>query len=171
MSDIQVYSSGQLNCDGREYVCVLGRGGVSANKKEGDGATPLGQFPVRKVFFRADRIARPTTVIPLQEISESDGWCDDPEDPNYNQLVSLPYPARHEVMWRADHLYDLVLVLGYNDQPPVPYKGSAIFMHVASPDFDPTEGCVALALSDLLEILGTIDLDSNVSIQHERDNG
>ncbi len=169
MSDISVYPSGKLIWRGKEYACALGRGGVTAEKKEGDGATPAGRFPVRDIYFRADRLERPETVFPLRAISPGDGWCDDPGDEKYNRLVTLPHPARHERMWREDHLYDIVVVLGYNDDPPVSGKGSAIFMHLASPDYDPTEGCVALALLELIEIIETLDASTEIRI-HERDS-
>jgi len=120
---------------------------------EGDGITPVGAFPVREVFYRADRIPRPDTRLLLRAIEKDDGWCDAPDDPNYNRLVKLPYPASAESMWREDHLYDLVAVLGYNDRPVVPGKGSAIFLHIARPDYSATHGCVALAFADALAAL------------------
>lgn len=166
MSDILVYPPGKLVWLEREFACALGRGGVSADKKEGDGATPSGRFPIRQIFYRADRVERPKTVIPLRAISPDDGWCDDPGDENYNRLVKLPHPAGHEKMWREDHLYDVAVVLGYNDNPPVPGKGSAIFMHVAGPDYGPTEGCVALALPDLLALIESLGESTEIRI-HE----
>ena len=168
MNDIDVYPPGKLIWREKEFVCAVGRSGVSEEKKEGDGATPVGRFPIRKVFFRADRLARPAAVFPLQPISPDDGWCDDPKDENYNRLVKLPCPASHELMWLEEHLYDIVVVLGYNDDPPVPEKGSAIFVHVAKPDYGPTEGCVALALSDLIEIIETASINTQVCIHDEK---
>lgn len=134
---------------GERLRCALGRGGVVRDKREGDGATPAGIWPVRRLLYRPDREALPDTALPVSPISETDGWCDDPGDPAYNTPVTLPYPARCEALWRADALYDLVVVLGYNDDPPVAGLGSAIFLHVARPDYGPTEGCVALAADDL----------------------
>ncbi len=132
--------------------CALGRGGISSDKREGDGATPAGRFALREAFYRADRIERPETRLPLRAIAETDGWCDDPADAAYNRLVGLPYPGRHERLWREDGLYDLVIVVGYNDDPPVAGRGSAIFIHAAAPGYAPTEGCVALELGDLLAL-------------------
>jgi len=131
-------------------VCAIGRGGIGAKSGEGDGVTPVGVFPIRRVLYRPDRVAAPRTNLPVEAIAEDDGWCDAPGDSAYNQPVKLPYPASHERMWRDDHLYDVVVVLGFNDAPVMPGKGSAIFLHVARPDCGPTEGCVALALNDLL---------------------
>src|SRR5580698_5105011 len=110
---------------------AIGPGGIAIKGGEGDGITPRGRFPLREIFYRADRIAKPVTALPLRAIQENDGWCDAPDDPNYNRLVKLPYPASAEQMWRPDHLYDIVAVIGYNDDPVCPGKGSAIFMHYA----------------------------------------
>lgn len=134
-------------------VCRLGRNGVRGVKREGDGATPAGRFPLRRVLWRADRLATPVTALPVAPIAPSDGWCDDPAAPEYNRPVTLPHPARHETMWRADGRYDVVVVIGHNDAPVVPGAGSAVFIHVADPDGGPTAGCVALALDDLLRLL------------------
>jgi L,D-peptidoglycan transpeptidase YkuD (ErfK/YbiS/YcfS/YnhG family) len=133
--------------------CALGRGGVHGDKREGDGATPLGCFPLRRVFYRADRIARPQTGLPVVPLDPDMGWCDDPVDAAYNTAVRLPYSARCERLWRGDALYDLVAVIGYNDDPAEPGRGSAIFLHVARPDFTPTEGCIAMRFADLSELL------------------
>jgi len=129
---------------------AIGPGGIAVKGGEGDGITPRGIFPVREIFYRADRMSAPRTGLPLRAIQDNDGWCDAPNDPNYNRPVKLPYPASAENMWREDHLYDLVAVLGYNDNPVVPGKGSAIFLHVAKPDYSVTQGCVAMARDDLL---------------------
>lgn len=128
---------------------ALGRGGVRAYKREGDGATPGGLLPLRRVMYRADRVKRPLAEVPVSPLAPHDGWCDDPASALYNRPVRLPHPDRHETLWREDGLYDLIAVLGWNDAPPVPGRGSAIFLHVARPDGGPTEGCVALPLAAL----------------------
>ena len=135
--------------------CALGRSGVvtAADKREGDGATPLGVWSLRRVLFRPDRGAAPQTALPVAPIAPDDGWCDASDDAAYNQPVTLPYPASCERMWREDDLYDLVLVLGHNDDPPVAGYGSAIFLHCAKPGYLPTEGCVAMARGDLEALL------------------
>ena len=149
------FSDGRLRVRDREAPCALGRGGVlpAADKREGDGATPLGLWRLRRVLYRADWVGAPVTALPSAAIARDDGWCDAPRDRAYNRQVKLPYPASCERLWRDDHLYDLLCVLGHNDDPPVPGRGSAIFLHVARTDYTPTEGCVALALADLQGLL------------------
>lgn len=122
-------------------------------KREGDGATPIGCWPILRVLFRPDRLGRPRTALPVSPLRQTDGWCDDPGDRNYNRRVKLPYPARCERLWRGDHLYDVVVVLGYNIRPRMRGKGSAIFMHLARPGYAPTDGCIALERRHLLLLL------------------
>ena len=135
------------------WRCAVGPGGVRPDKREGDGATPAGCWPLRRVLYRADRLAPPATALPLAALKREDGWCDDPADPSYNSQVVLPHGASHERLWRDDGIYDLIVVLGHNDDPPVPGAGSAVFLHLARPDYAPTEGCVALARDHLLAVL------------------
>jgi L,D-peptidoglycan transpeptidase YkuD (ErfK/YbiS/YcfS/YnhG family) len=135
---------------------ALGRTGIRALKREGDGGTPLGRFPIRQVLYRADRGIRPRTSLPLHAIRAGDGWCDDPLDRNYNRLVTLSSRRSAEGLRRADHLYDVVLVLGYNDRPRVRGRGSAIFVHLARPGLTPTDGCIALTRGDLLALLAEV---------------
>lgn len=149
----------QLNPDGRwlwrgqTLRASLGKGGVRTHKEEGDGATPAGLLPLRRVLYRADRVKPPRCAVPVEPLTPTDGWCDDPLDPAYNRMVRLPFGGHHEELWRRDGLYDVVGVLGWNDQPVVKGRGSAIFLHVARPDGGPTEGCAALPLPDLLRVL------------------
>jgi L,D-peptidoglycan transpeptidase YkuD (ErfK/YbiS/YcfS/YnhG family) len=154
----------RLLLGGKEYAAAIGRGGIAVKNGEGDGITPVGTFPVRQVFFRADRVPTPKTKLSLTEISRDDGWCDAPGDPNYNQFVTHPYRASAERLWRDDHLYDVVVVLGYNEDPVVPGKGSAIFLHVAAPDYATTEGCVALKVEDLLAVLEKLSPGDTITI-------
>jgi L,D-peptidoglycan transpeptidase YkuD (ErfK/YbiS/YcfS/YnhG family) len=135
---------------------ALGRSGIAAMKREGDGATPLGRFPIRQVLYRARRVPRPNTELPVRAIRSGDSWCEDPTDRHYNRLVKLSPRSRADSLNRADHLYDLVLVLGYNDRPRVRGRGSAIFLHLARPGYSPTEGCIALSRYDLLMLLAQL---------------
>jgi L,D-peptidoglycan transpeptidase YkuD (ErfK/YbiS/YcfS/YnhG family) len=147
---------GRLLWQGREYPCTLGRSGIRADKREGDGASPAGCFPVRAVFYRPDRLAAPVTRLPCTPIAREDGWCDAPGDPAYNRKVALPYPASAETMWREDTLYDLVVVLGHNDEPVVPGAGSAIFLHLMRDDGGPTEGCIGVSRALALELVAAL---------------
>jgi len=164
LAELVVTAKGQLTFQGRIYPCVLGRSGIVADKHEGDGGTPVGCFPLRRLLYRPDRLARPETALPVQAISPDDGWCDDPSHADYNRPVRLPHPASCEQLWREDHLYDLVVVLGHNDDPPIPGLGSAIFMHLARPDREPTQGCIALDCENLLELLNLCGTDSALRI-------
>lgn len=142
-----------ITASGKIYRCALGRSGISEVKAEGDGATPAGSFPLRGLFYRPDRLPEPQTGLRALPLEKDMGWCDAPRHPSYNRLVRLPFPASHEKMWREDGLYDLVVVLGHNDDPPKADRGSAIFMHIAKEGYAPTEGCVALSREDLLDFL------------------
>ena len=133
--------------------CALGRGGISGNKLEGDGTTPAGRFPLKRVMYRPDRLDRPETALPVRQLRPDDGWCDAPGDPEYNRLVSLPHGDGLEPLWRADGIYDVLVELGYNDDPVIDGRGSAVFLHVARAGYPATEGCIALALGDLLDLL------------------
>jgi len=154
-----------LLIESSRYRCAIGKGGFAADKKEGDGATPLGFFPMRECWYRADRMNTPVTKLPLKIIHPDDGWCDDPKSPDYNRHVKLPFAPSHEKLWRDDGVYDLIVPLGYNDDPVVPGRGSAIFMHIAKPNYLPTEGCVALAKNDLLDLLPQLDAQTLVIIK------
>ena len=155
MPVITISSNRVITWGGHQTRCALGPAGLcnAANKREGDGATPKGTYTLRRVLYRSDRLAPPKTTLPLREIYPDDGWCDDPADPAYNRPVALPYPASHEKLWREDHVYDLIGILSHNDAPPMAGLGSAIFMHLARPDYSPTQGCVALNESDLRALL------------------
>jgi L,D-peptidoglycan transpeptidase YkuD (ErfK/YbiS/YcfS/YnhG family) len=146
--------------------CALGRAGIVQRKREGDGGSPRGTFRLRGAVYRPDRFgARPRTALSLHPTKAHDGWCDDPRDRRYNRPVSLPLPGvSAEEMWRQDGLYDVVVDLDWNRGPIRPGRGSAIFMHVARPGYRPTEGCVALARSDLLRLLRKLGPKSIICI-------
>lgn len=157
-------TAGTLSFGVLEYPCVVGRSGIRIDKREGDGATPAGTFPLREVRYRADRLARPVTGLSLIETKPFDGWCDDPADPAYNRLVTLPYPHSAEAMWREDHVYDVLAVIGTNDAPPLPGRGSAIFLHVMHDDASPTAGCISLKRDDLLAVLAHCSAETMIQI-------
>jgi L,D-peptidoglycan transpeptidase YkuD (ErfK/YbiS/YcfS/YnhG family) len=148
-------ADGWLDIGGRRVRCALGRAGVrpAAQKREGDLASPAGVWAIRRVLYRPDEGPPPVTDLPVEALSPDDGWCDAPDDEDYNRPIKLPHPASFEKMWRDDSLYDLVVVLGHNDDPPKPHMGSCIFLHLAREGYAPTEGCVAVTRPDLEELL------------------
>jgi L,D-peptidoglycan transpeptidase YkuD (ErfK/YbiS/YcfS/YnhG family) len=155
---------GSLYWSGGRAAAAVGRAGVKADKHEGDGATPAGTYPLLSILYRPDRIAAPLSQLPVKPLWPSDGWVDEPADANYNRPVSLPYPASAEQMWREDDLYDALVVIGYNIEPVVPGAGSAIFLHIATPDFAPTAGCVAVRKEILLQLLPLLGPGSQIEI-------
>lgn len=163
--DLLVSPDGTARFGALVWRCRLGRSGVSDDKREGDGATPIGAWPLRGVLYRRDRLARPDCALSVRGLEPVDGWCDDPSDPAYNRPVILPYPGRCEILWRTDAAYDVIVPLGYNDAPVIAGCGSAIFLHVARGDGGPTEGCVALDLADLLVFLAAATAATRVVIK------
>jgi L,D-peptidoglycan transpeptidase YkuD (ErfK/YbiS/YcfS/YnhG family) len=163
----RAHADGQIDLGDRTVRCALGKTGViaAADKREGDNKSPLGSWPIRRVLYRPDVYPDgPATALPVQPIAQDDGWCDAPGDPAYNQPVKLPYPASAERLWRDDQVYDLVVVLGHNDDPPVPGLGSAIFLHLARDGYLGTEGCVALAREDVEALLAVAQPGDAVDI-------
>jgi len=152
--NISVNPSGYIEFYAQRMRCALGRGGLRNNKREGDGATPIGHHKLGRVFYRPDRCDHPpATGLTTHTITPDLGWCDDPEHADYNRLITLPHSAHHETLWRDDHVYDVIVEILYNINPIKAGLGSAIFMHVAKPDYSPTEGCIALKYEDLLSLL------------------
>jgi L,D-peptidoglycan transpeptidase YkuD (ErfK/YbiS/YcfS/YnhG family) len=151
----RVLPDGRFLFQGQVLRCALGKGGVrpAREKREGDGATPAALMPLRRVLFRADRGAAPRCAVAVEPIAPDDGWCDDPARREYNRPLRLPFDGSHERLWRDDPLYDVIGVLGWNDEPVERGRGSAIFLHLAREDYRPTEGCVALDARDLRRVL------------------
>jgi L,D-peptidoglycan transpeptidase YkuD (ErfK/YbiS/YcfS/YnhG family) len=146
-------SRGVVEAGKWRWDCALGRGGVRLDKREGDGATPIGNWPIRQILYHTGKVSLPPLPFTTRAIQPGDGWCDDPGNPKYNQAVRHPFPGGAEHLWREDDLYDIVGVLGHNDNPPIAWLGSAIFLHIATPEYAPTAGCVALRREDLLALL------------------
>ncbi|MBX3584780.1 MAG: L,D-transpeptidase [Rhizobiaceae bacterium] len=137
-------SQGLLVAGNVVFPCALGRGGISANKREGDGATPLARMRLLSGYFRADHVSGRRTRLRMQPIAADLGWCEVPMDRNYNRPVRIPYGASHETMRRDDRLYDYCIVMDWNISARRIGRGSAIFFHLARPGFTPTQGCVAV---------------------------
>lgn len=156
---------GELSFNGQTYPCAIGKSGITKDKIEGDHASPAGLYPLKTLYYRADKLDCPDTVLSCKEITRNDGWCDDPTNLAYNKPVSLPFSASHEALWRDDNLYDLIIALGHNDNPPIPGKGSCIFIHIAKDLYDGTEGCIALNKQDFLKVLLNIKPDTQIEIE------
>lgn len=163
--DLVVDRQGIARYRGRLIPCAIGRGGITNDKREGDGATPEGVWRMESVHYRADRISPPVTPLPVTAIGPRDGWCDDPADAVYNQSIPLPAACSHERMRRGDTLYDIVVVLDHNRHPPQPGKGSAIFVHCWRAPRFPTAGCLAFTPRDLRWILARWTLRSRVIVR------
>lgn len=144
---------GVLSAGPLSLPVALGRGGIKANKREGDGATPRGTFRLKRLWWRADRMVRPRTMLPVRPIRPDDGWCEDPGDRHYNQPVKVPEGSSADRLWRADLLYDLIIELDHNTRPRTAGRGSAVFVHIARPGFAPTAGCVALTMPALRRLI------------------
>ena len=144
---------------------ALGRGGILANKREGDGATPRGRFRLVRLWWRADRGPRPATRLPVQRIRPDDAWCEDPADRRYNRPFRLMPGQAGDRLRRADHLYDLIIEIDHNTRPRVAGRGSAVFIHVARPGFAPTVGCVALKADTLWRLLGRVGKRTAIDIR------
>jgi L,D-peptidoglycan transpeptidase YkuD (ErfK/YbiS/YcfS/YnhG family) len=153
LSEFQLLPNGILAGSGLRFRAAIGRAGRTTHKTEGDGATPVGVLRLIRVLYRAGHVKPPICAVPVEPIAPSDAWCDDPKDPAYNQMVLTSYPARHEALWRSDPIYDIIGILNWNTHPVIPHRGSAIFLHLATADYAPTAGCIALALPDLTACL------------------
>lgn len=157
-------SRGWLQTGCLSLPVALGRGGIKANKREGDGGTPRGTFRLKRLWWRADRAPRPATRLPVRRIRTDDGWCEDPRDRHYNQPVRLPRDHPGDRLWREDRLYDLIIELDHNTRPRVAGRGSAVFVHVARPGFAPTAGCVALTSPALRRLVARLGPHTRIRI-------
>jgi L,D-peptidoglycan transpeptidase YkuD (ErfK/YbiS/YcfS/YnhG family) len=146
---------GILIAGAAQFKCALGRSGVIAAglKREGDGATPRAQMQLRRVIYRADRMPRPSTLLSVRRMASMDAWCDDMQDRRYNTLIQRPPGPHEERLWREDHLYDVIIEMGWNDAPVRRGRGSAIFWHLARPGHSATAGCVAVSREVFAKIL------------------
>lgn len=143
---------------------ALGRAGITANKREGDGATPRGRFRLVRLWWRADRHARPRTLLPVRRIGKDDGWCEDPADRLYNRPVKVARTSFADRLARQDRLYDFIIELDHNTRPRVAGRGSAVFVHIARPGFAPTAGCVALHAKALRRLIARVGPRTKIEI-------
>lgn len=155
---------GWLTVDGQTVPVALGRGGIKADKREGDGGTPRGSFRPRRLWWRADRHPRPRTALPVRAIRPEDAWCENPRSRHYNRPVRLERDQAADRLRRGDHLYDFIIEIDHNTAPRVRGRGSAVFLHLARPDFSPTAGCVSMAKSAMLRLLERIGPQTQIVI-------
>jgi L,D-peptidoglycan transpeptidase YkuD (ErfK/YbiS/YcfS/YnhG family) len=158
-------SKGWLTAGGLALPVALGRGGIKANKREGDGGTPRGRFRLKRLWWRADRHARPATLLPARRIAPDDGWCEDPADRRYNRAVKVPARSLADRLQRADALYDFIIEIDHNTRPRVAGRGSAVFIHAARAGFAPTAGCVALELGALRRLLARLGPRTRIMVE------
>jgi L,D-peptidoglycan transpeptidase YkuD (ErfK/YbiS/YcfS/YnhG family) len=156
--------NGEITYGELRFFCCIGRDGLTENKKEGDFKTPKGIFPIREIYYRKDKLEQFNCVYKLNEINKDMGWCDDPNSQFYNKPIVLPSEFHHENLWREDNLYNIIVVLGYNDDPVVKNAGSAIFLHIAD-NIKYTEGCVAVEQEYLIKLLGQITKNTVLEIK------
>lgn len=157
-------SRGILRLGAKTHPVALGGGGIKANKVEGDLATPRGVFRPRRVWWRADRMPRPKTALPVRRIARTDAWCEDPADRRYNRPIRLKGSAPGDRLWRDDHLYDLIVEIDHNLRPRIAKRGSAVFLHLARENLKPTAGCIAMPLGDLRRLVETLDRNTVIKI-------
>ena len=147
--------------------CAIGKKGIGYKKKEGDFITPIGQFKIKYILYRKDKV-KVTTKLKKKIIKENMGWCDDPQSSRYNKLIKLPFDYRHEKLFRKENIYDIILVLNYNMNPVKKNKGSAIFIHVAKNNYEKTEGCIAIKKISLKKLIGEITPNTKVKISLQK---
>lgn len=143
---------------------ALGRGGIIANKREGDGGTPKGVFRPKRLWWRADRHPHPKTLLPIRAIREDDAWCENPASRHYNQPIKLGFDQRGDRLRRDDHLYDFIIEIDHNTAPRIAGRGSAVFLHLARPGFSPTAGCISMKKSAMLQLLRQIGPQTRIVI-------
>ena len=155
---------GWLTAGGMTIPVSLGRGGILANKREGDGGTPRGTFYPRQLWWRADRHPKPRTFLPVRPIQPEDAWCEDPQDRHYNQPICLVRDQAGDRLTREDHLYDFIVEIDHNAAPRIAGRGSAVFLHLARTNFSPTAGCVSMTKSAMLRLLRRMSPQTKIMI-------
>jgi len=160
---INIKNKDTLIIDDFSFKCSLGKNGIRINKKEGDLSTPKGIYTIKKLFYRSDRIKKINTKIDKIKIKKNMGWCNDPNHKKYNSLINVNTKIKHEKLYRTDTKYDLVLVIDYNLKKPIPFKGSAIFVHITK-NYKPTAGCIALKKNDMIILLKILNKNTKIKL-------
>ena len=160
---IRLKNKDTLNIDEFSFRCSIGKKGINTKKVEGDLSTPKGTFLLKKLFYRSDRFKKINTVLPKTKIKKNMGWCNDPKHKKYNSLIKTTKKIKHEKLFRRDRKYDLVIVIDYNLNKTVAFKGSAIFIHLTK-NYKPTAGCIVLGKNDMLVLLKIINKKTRIRI-------
>ena len=160
---IKLKNKDTLICDDFKFKCSIGKNGLKKNKLEGDNCTPVGTFSLGPVYYRNDRVDKPNTKLKTIRINKQKGWCDDPNNINYNKEIKLNKKTKAEKLYRNDKIYDIIIVIKYNTRRIIKNKGSAIFIHVTN-NYRPTKGCIALSLNDIEILLKIIKKNSKIKI-------
>ena len=160
---IRLKNKDTLKIDEFSFKCCIGKKGLKAEKVEGDLATPKGTYLLKKLYYRSDKFKKIETLLPKIRIKKNMGWCNDPKHRFYNSLIKISKKVKHEKMYRKDRKYDLVIVIDYNLKKPIPFKGSAIFIHLTQ-NYKPTAGCIALGKNDMLVLLKIINKKTKINI-------
>jgi L,D-peptidoglycan transpeptidase YkuD (ErfK/YbiS/YcfS/YnhG family) len=161
---IIINKSGYLKYKDLKFKCATGKAGIANKKFEGDNITPRGVFNITKIYYRSDRVKKLSSKLKLIRITKKMGWCDDPKSRKYNKAITLPTKYSHEILYRRDNIYDLILVLNYNMKPIIKNKGSAIFIHVSKKNYNKTAGCIALKKADLMCLVKEIKKNTKITI-------
>ena len=161
---IIINKSGYLKYKNLKFRCALGKAGIGKKKIEGDNITPIGTFNIIKIYYRSDRIKKISSKFKIIKTTKNMGWYDDPKSKKYNQPIKLPTKYSHEILYRRNNIYDLILVLNYNMKPIIKNKGSAIFIHIAKKNYEKTAGCIALKKADLIYLVRKINKNIKVHI-------
>jgi L,D-peptidoglycan transpeptidase YkuD (ErfK/YbiS/YcfS/YnhG family) len=156
---------GWLSAGGQYTKVALGRAGIKANKREGDGTTPAGRYRLVRLWWRPDRLPRPRTLLPVRPIRVSDGWCEDPSDRRYNRAIRISPGRPADRLWRRDALYDVIIEIDHNQRPRISGRGSAVFVHVARVDLSSTAGCVSLPIKVLRRLIARLGPKTILTIQ------
>ena len=163
-----VINKNYLTYNNYKVKCALGKRGIGNKRREGDFITPKGNFKIKYILYRKDRIKRIQSKIKKIIIKKNMGWCDDPLSKNYNKLIKIPSEYSYEKLYKKDNVYDIILVLNYNMNPIVKNKGSAIFIHVTKANYKKTEGCVAIKKDHLLKIIKLLKKNTTVKIESQK---
>ena len=157
-----------LSYDQYKVKCAVGKRGIGLKKKEGDLITPIGQYKIKYILYRKDRIKKIQSRLRKIIIKKNMGWCDDPNSKKYNKLINLPFKDSNEKLFKRENIYDIILVLNFNMNPIKKNKGSAIFIHVAKKNYNKTQGCIAIKKTELLKILKVIKINTKVKIERQK---